>query len=118
MNFLMLRSNQTAAASEQQQQQQPASAQELQPQANVAIKSATTLEGLVSEDPFPVTPSSSDGDRERSGRFGRGSGGGSNAKSISTTSESHTDVTEDEGWVTIPYSNSFFFFRLLVCLHC
>lgn len=114
MNFLMLRSNQTAAS------EQP-SAQEFQGQANLATKPATTLEGLIAEDLFPVTPSS-DSDRERSGRFGRGNAGvvGSNANNNSSSSENHADVTEDQGWITIPYSNSLPFlfacmFTLLVC---
>lgn len=92
MNFLSLRSNQTATSEQQQQQQSD--------QENKA-KPTTTLEGLIDEDPFPPTPLHNAG-RELSSKFGSG-GAAFNADNNSSSLENHVDVTEDQGWITIPY---------------
>ncbi|XP_072988612.1 uncharacterized protein [Typha latifolia] len=72
------------------------------PHKGVTQKPATTLEGLISEDPYPSSASGEDGDNESNRVRGAGA-------AVVSTSENqvsggnHTDVTEDEGWITIPY---------------
>lgn len=66
-------------------------------------KRAITLEGLIAEDPFPKS-SSEDGDKENDVI------GDANGVPVNSNSESevpmgnHSDVAEDEGWITIPQS--------------
>lgn len=91
MNFLNLRSNSQTASSEQQKQK---SDQENQ------TKPSTTLEGLIDEDPFPPTPSSNNAGRDLNSKFGAAFSTTSNVSGL----ENHVDVTEDQGWITIPYS--------------
>ncbi|KAL3501328.1 hypothetical protein ACH5RR_035777 [Cinchona calisaya] len=97
MNFLGLRSNQTAAS------EQPF-AQEIHGDLNQAVKLATTLEGLIAEDPFPenMLDEIQNGDSEdylnENGSFDHSGG-----KSNSNVEGRHVDVAEDEGWITIPY---------------
>ncbi|KAK3022919.1 hypothetical protein RJ639_046463 [Escallonia herrerae] len=95
MNFLMLRSNQTAAPEQQ---------------AGVGFgndvsKSAATLEGLIAQEPFPESSSADNHDRESDGfRSENRSAGGSSVMDNSPSVENHIDVSEDEGWIAIPYS--------------
>ncbi|XP_027097313.1 uncharacterized protein [Coffea arabica] len=98
MNFLGLRSNQTAASSEQSY------AQEIQGDAHQRVKLATTLEGLIAEDPFPenMVAESRNGDSEVYGTE-NGSFDHTSAKSNSHVEGTHVDVSEDEGWIAIPY---------------
>ncbi|KAL8104762.1 uncharacterized protein LOC141677150 isoform X2 [Apium graveolens] len=90
MNFLNLRSLSQTASSEQQNQK---SEQEIQ------TKPSTTLEGLIDEDPFPPTPSSNNAGRDMNSKFGASFSATSNVSGL----ENHVDVTEDQGWITIPY---------------
>ncbi|KAL7586860.1 hypothetical protein Lser_V15G37643 [Lactuca serriola] len=101
MNFLGLRSQQTAA-----QVSQPLPPQPLPPQAQVETsnkKPTTTLEDLVAEDPFPFVSLSdkfdgrSEGSESENGAFG-----GLNTKNGAPVVDKHIDVCEKEGWITIP----------------
>ncbi|KAJ4968697.1 hypothetical protein NE237_015398 [Protea cynaroides] len=66
-------------------------------------KTATTLEGLIAEDSDPPPPSNEDGD-ESGGFSGESNGLSSRStKNRFPIVENHSDVTEDEGWITIPY---------------
>ncbi|XP_042514546.1 uncharacterized protein LOC122089128 [Macadamia integrifolia] len=67
-------------------------------------KPATTLEGLIAEDPYSPSPSNANGDAESDGISGA-SGGLSSpiTKHQFPIVENHSDVTEDEGWIIIPY---------------
>lgn len=92
MNFLMLRSNQTAAS-------EHAPAREVQSVSNHAAKPTTTLEGLISEEPFT----------ESEKHDGEGDEFGNQDEDLVDTNEktkqfvaNHIDVKEDEGWITIP----------------
>ncbi|KAG1358690.1 hypothetical protein COCNU_08G001360 [Cocos nucifera] len=59
-------------------------------------KQATTLEGLIAEDPFLNSPTEEDDDKG-------GDGGGETQDSENQLACGKlTDVTEDEGWITIP----------------
>ncbi|KQK23601.1 uncharacterized protein LOC100846542 [Brachypodium distachyon] len=68
-------------------------------------KSAKTLEGLIADDPYR-TPVSAEEDG--AGNNGVGEIGGDAASAASSDSKSsaptgkHSDVSEDEGWITIP----------------
>ncbi|PIN15221.1 hypothetical protein CDL12_12153 [Handroanthus impetiginosus] len=96
MNFLMLRSNNQTAA----QGLQPI--KETQVEANYVSKAATTLEGLIAEDPFPGSTLSETRNAEND-QFGdeEGSTAVSNEKNNSQV-DSHKDVTEDNGFIIIP----------------
>lgn len=65
------------------------------------LKRATTLEGLIADDPFQKS-SSEDGDRDSDGI------GDTSVAPVDSNSENqlpmgnHSDVAEDEGWITIP----------------
>lgn len=106
MNFLGLRSNQTAAS-----EQPPA--QEIPVETNHDSKLATTLEGLIAEDPFPETTSEA-----RNGDSENGTFMGSGVKDNSPIDGNHLDVTDDEGWIAIPYSMPLFLIIYLGCLVC
>lgn len=88
MNFLSLRSNSQNASSQQQKSDQENQA-----------KPSTTLEGLIDEDPFPPTPSNNAG-RDFNSKFGAAFSATSKVSGL----ENHVDVTEDQGWITIPNS--------------
>lgn len=95
MNFL-LRSNQTAVP-------ELPPVQEFQAEAKHMSKPASTLEGLIAEDPFPVNTSASDPDGRNDGVGSENSSfGGLNQKNETPMMENHIDVSEEEGWVTIP----------------
>lgn len=90
MNFLNLRSNSQTASSEQQKQKSDEENQ---------AKTTTTLEGLIDEDPFPPTPSSNNAGRDFNSKFGAAFSATSNVSGL----ENHVDVTEEQGWITIPH---------------
>ncbi|XP_031122578.1 uncharacterized protein LOC116025486 [Ipomoea triloba] len=90
MNFLMMRSNQTAAP-------EPPPAQEIQAENNNVPKLSTSLDALIAEDPFQH-PTSSENCSVEGYNHGNENGGaaGVNVKC------NHVEVTEDEGWIVIP----------------
>ncbi|WOH12652.1 hypothetical protein DCAR_0832159 [Daucus carota subsp. sativus] len=92
MNFLNLRSNSFISTSEQPKQK---AEQEIQ------TRPTGTLEGLIDEDPFPPTPPPPvhRAGFNSSSRFGAALSANSNTAGA----ENHVDVTEDQGWITIPY---------------
>ncbi|CAI9092730.1 OLC1v1028053C3 [Oldenlandia corymbosa var. corymbosa] len=97
MNFLGLRSNQTAASA-------PASAPEIQKEVTHPLKRTATLEGLIAEDPFPDTMLAGSRNGETEGyNYENGSFEHSNGKSDSHIEGGHIDVAEGEGWIAIPY---------------
>lgn len=56
-------------------------------------------------DPFPLYSSSADCDGESDGVGAEASGiASSSCKNDTSVVENHTDVSEEEGWITIPYS--------------
>lgn len=95
MNFLLLRSNQQAAP-------EPPPVQEEVAESTYVSSSATSLEGLIGEDPFPEYPTVENHDAETNGHLGENAGVGSDKKS--SVPENHIDVCEEDGWITIPYS--------------
>lgn len=99
MNFLLLRSNQTAAP------EPPPPAQEIQAEENYVPKLSTSLDGLAAEDPFQHATSAENGAVEGY-NHGNENGGaaGANGKC------NHVEVTEDEGWIVIPKSILLFLF--------
>lgn len=104
MNFLMLRSN----------NQELQSVKETQVEANYVTKAATTLEGLIAEDPFPESKSSETCNAERD-EFGDEDGRTAvSSGKDSFQVDSHIDVTEDNGLIIIPYSMISF---LLLIVH-
>ncbi|KAA8529469.1 hypothetical protein F0562_033732 [Nyssa sinensis] len=65
---------------------------------------ATTLEGFIAEDPFPQNSSAEDHDRETNGVGGKNGGVlGPSLKNGSPIVQNHIEVTEDQGFITIPY---------------
>ncbi|GLT98363.1 hypothetical protein SLE2022_158710 [Rubroshorea leprosula] len=65
---------------------------------------STTLESLIVEDPFPQYPAEEDHYEENDGFEGENGGVvGPSKKKISAMMENHTNVSEEEGWITIPY---------------
>lgn len=71
------------------------------PQPPPETKHGVTLEGLIAEEPFPQYPSVEDLDRMADGSRDDDGNGESNAKS---GMERFSDVSEEEGWIAIPYS--------------
>ncbi|XP_020081782.1 uncharacterized protein LOC109705460 isoform X1 [Ananas comosus] len=67
---------------------------------DITRRPTTTLEGLIAEDPLPGTAAGEDGDNN--GDVGVGTVG-STPKDQFHVGNHHTDVTDDEGWITIPY---------------
>lgn len=109
MNFLMMRSNQTAAP-------EPPPAQEIQAENNNVPKLSTSLDALIAEDPFQH-PTSSENCSVEGYNHGNENGGaaGANGKC------NHVEVTEDEGWIVIPKSILLFLFlveTILITLYC
>ncbi|TYH33760.1 hypothetical protein ES332_D13G080600v1 [Gossypium tomentosum] len=94
MNFLLLRSNQQAVP-------EPPPVQEEVAESTYVSSSATSLEGLIGEDPFPEYPTVENHDAETNGHLGDNAGVGSGKKS--SVPENHIDVCEEYGWITIPY---------------
>ncbi|KAK6912738.1 hypothetical protein RJ641_022339 [Dillenia turbinata] len=92
MNFL-LRSSQTAAA-------EPPSSNEHPVEEYHRSKPVTTLEGLIAEDPYQQYPTTEDGERYSDQIVGGWDS--SVARHDSSLIKSHSDVTQDEGWIIIP----------------
>ncbi|XP_002520139.2 uncharacterized protein LOC8287018 isoform X1 [Ricinus communis] len=72
-------------------------------------KPSATLEGLIAEDPFQQSPTATEAHDDDAahgstvaGENGR-AGGGASAKNESIDVENHSDVSEEEGWITIPH---------------
>lgn len=99
MNFL-LRSTHTVP------QERPSIQETPPPAAYYAPKPAVTLEGLISEDPFPqYSVVDDDNDEEDDASAGEnGSIAGHREKSGRAGVVKHSDVSEEEGWITIPCS--------------
>ncbi|XP_048318479.2 uncharacterized protein LOC107428854 [Ziziphus jujuba] len=96
MNFL-LRSTHHVAAEQPSLQEAPAET----PQTS---KPAVTLEGLIAEDPYPQFSTVEERDEETDGIVAEnGSIAGAEAKNESSVVAKHSDVSEEEGWITIPY---------------
>lgn len=97
MNFL-LRSTQHVAAEQPSLPETPAETPHIS-------KPAATLEGLIAEDPYPQfsTIEERDGETEEVGGE-NGNAAVPGAKKESSTVAQHSDVSEAEGWITIPYS--------------
>lgn len=92
MNFLLMRSNQTATA-----EQPPA--QKIQAETSYAAKLTSTLGGLFAEDPLlPRKSFDHDGEGD-----GHGNENGVIAGLIGKGN--HIEVAEGEGWIAIPKSN-------------
>lgn len=69
-------------------------------------KPATTLEGLIAEDPFPESSTNGDGDADNTGgSFVNGSGAAPSSNNHGSIGI-HLDVAGEEGFITIPYSKS------------
>ncbi|KAH1031261.1 hypothetical protein J1N35_043435 [Gossypium stocksii] len=96
MNFLLLRSNQQAVP-------ETPPVQEEVSESTYVSSSATSLEGLIGEDPFPEYPTVENHDAETNGHLGENAGVGSDKKS--SVPENHIDVCEEDGWITIPYKD-------------
>ncbi|KAL5826497.1 hypothetical protein ACOSQ3_018348 [Xanthoceras sorbifolium] len=96
MNFL-IRSTHHVVAEQVHVSEPPVDASPL-------TKSTPTLEGLIEEESFPRYSSGDDLDHETDGVGGDNGGiAGHSAKNDSSVVENHTDVSEEEGWITIPY---------------
>ena len=93
MNFLLLRSN-------QQEMPEPPPVPEEVAESTYVSKPGTILEGLIAEDLFTEYPAAENYDGETNGFVGENSG----VVSDKNASVSHTDVSEEDGWITIPYS--------------
>lgn len=99
MNFLLRSTTTQHVAAEQVSVQQESPAD-----TSFLPKPASTLEGLIAEDPFPLYSSSDDRDGESDGVGAEVSGiASSGGKNDTSVVENHTDVSEEEGWITIPY---------------
>ncbi|XWS69764.1 hypothetical protein CRYUN_Cryun04dG0207000 [Craigia yunnanensis] len=94
MNFLLLRANQRGTP-------EPPPVPEEVAESTYVSKSATTLEGLIAEGPFPEYPTVENHDGGTNGFVGENSGVASDKNA--SVSENHTDVSEEDGWITIPY---------------
>ena len=95
MNFLLLRSNQQGTP-------EPPPVPEEVAESTYVSKSVTTLEGLIAEDPFPEYPTVENHDGETDGFLGENAGLASDK--YASVPDNHTDVSEEDGWITIPYS--------------
>ncbi|KAJ9187545.1 hypothetical protein P3X46_002988 [Hevea brasiliensis] len=69
-----------------------------------ASKPSATLEGLIAEDPFLQSPPAEGhgGEAQATGDE-NGTVGGVSSKNYSFAVENHLDVSEGEGWITIPH---------------
>lgn len=69
-----------------------------------ASKPSATLEGLIAEDPFIQSPTA-EGHSGEALVIGdeNGTAGGVSTKNYSFVVENHSDVSEEEGWITIPH---------------
>ncbi|KAK8977277.1 hypothetical protein V6N11_021363 [Hibiscus sabdariffa] len=97
MNFLLSRSNQQATP-----EPLPPVPEEVAESIS-ASNSVTSLEGLIAEDQFPEYPTVENHDAQTNGYFGENAGVGNDKKS--SVPENHIDVSEEDGWITIPYKD-------------
>ncbi|GMI99913.1 TRAPP-interacting plant protein [Hibiscus trionum] len=93
MNFLLPRSN-------QQGTHEPIPVQEDMSESSHVPESVTSLEKLIAEDPFPEYP--------KAESHGQGNGFLGKNADVATDKNasvipSHTDVTEEDGWIIIPH---------------
>ncbi|XP_062111706.1 uncharacterized protein LOC133823122 isoform X2 [Humulus lupulus] len=97
MNFLM-RSTQTAAADQ-------VTVRESTAETHHIPKPPASLEALIAEDPYPRYSALKDREGEVVDDFGgeKASIAVSDAKKDSSIVAMHSDVSEEEGWITIPY---------------
>ncbi|GAV68587.1 hypothetical protein CFOL_v3_12090 [Cephalotus follicularis] len=97
MNFLIRSTHQLV--------EDPVSFQEHLPDEQSVQKPSSTLEGLIAVDPFPRCSTAEDRDAGTNG-IGHENGGasGPNAKNDSPIVEDHVDVSEEEGWIAVPYN--------------
>ncbi|XP_050237601.1 uncharacterized protein LOC126687200 [Mercurialis annua] len=76
-----------------------------------SAKPTATLEGLIAEDSFPQSPSpvatlhdgTAQGSSTNEGENGTPAAPGVSAQNESFAMENHSDVSEEEGWITIPH---------------
>ncbi|XP_037492075.1 uncharacterized protein LOC105649777 isoform X2 [Jatropha curcas] len=96
MNFLQRYTTQNVVTEQVPVQEPPADTRQ-------TSKPSGTLEGLIAEDPFPQSPTAQarDGEAQGSGDE-NGTVGGASAKNDSHVVANHQDVSEEEGWITIP----------------
>lgn len=73
-------------SAQQQAVEEQSNSKEEESNRSFSSKAPTSLEGLISEDPFP--------------KNGNAIGSGRNGK---TRAGNHSDVMDDQGWITIPY---------------
>lgn len=102
MNFLMRSSNNQSVAVEQPSAQESAAVT----RHRAPPRPSASLEALIAEDPFPSRQSTV-GDQD--GSVGGGESGDdfaaeSNADRDSCSAAKHSDVSDDQGWITIPFS--------------
>ncbi|KAL0717370.1 hypothetical protein Bca4012_066692 [Brassica carinata] len=74
-----------------------------QPPPPEATKPGSTLEGLIAEEPFPQYPSVEEDHLADGSRDDDNGNGESNAKAGGFGMERFSDVSEEEGWISIPY---------------
>lgn len=79
-------------------------------------KPATTLEGLIAEDPFSESSSNGDDDADNTGVSSVNGSGGVPSSKHPDPIGNHLDVTEEEGCITIPYSMSLSLSQILLQL--
>lgn len=71
-----------------------------------ASKPSATVEGLIAEDPFPQSPSDKGHDGEAQGiRDENGTAGRVSTKNFFLVAENHSDVSEEEGWISISHGS-------------
>lgn len=102
MNFLLRSAS--SATHRPPVSEPPATPPQPQPE---TTKPGSTLEGLIAEEPFPQYPSVEDLDRVADGSRDDDGNGVSNSKTGGYGMERFSDVSEEEGWIAIPYSNNF-----------
>lgn len=99
------------------------SVDEVEPQETLQpmSKPVTTLEGLIAEDPYPNHPINDNIEKETEGIGDASAVAADSGLKNHISIGNHSDVTEDEGWITIPcgmiyYSFSFIENQLLLHL--
>ncbi|KAH7666289.1 hypothetical protein IHE45_13G091700 [Dioscorea alata] len=80
------------------------SVDEVEPQETLQpmSKPVTTLEGLIAEDPYPNHPINDDIEKETEGIGDASAVAADSGLKNHISIGNHSDVTEDEGWITIP----------------
>ncbi|KAG9151986.1 hypothetical protein Leryth_002247 [Lithospermum erythrorhizon] len=107
MNFLGLRSSQTAVPEKPPQPPpppQPSNVHQSQIE-TIQRTGSATLECLIAEDPIIRSSEDSVGGDHDDGGYGIGSESFESSGGISKArnGDTHVDVSDDEGWITIPY---------------